>query len=71
MPFEYECLQGDKVLGTVTTVPRNVVGCFPKLPLKNVKINGNNLTADVALDDMSAFERLMFKSRNILKNKIS
>ena len=71
MPFEYECLQGDKVLGTVATVPRNVVGCFPKLPLKNVKINGNSFAADVALDDMSAFERLIFKSRNILKNKIS
>ena len=71
MSFEYECLRGDKVLGTVVPVPRNVVEYFPKLPLKNVKINGNNLTADVALDDMSAFERLMFKSRNILKNKIS
>lgn len=72
MPVDYDCVQGDRVLGTAVTVPRHIARIFPKLPLKNVKHKENNIIyADIDFGSMSAFERVMFENRNILKNKLS
>lgn len=72
MPIEYDCIRGNKVLGTVTPVPRHIAQILPKLPLKNVKYKENNcIDAEIDFDQMSAFKKVMFENRHILKNKLS
>ena len=68
MPIENSCIIGDNVLGTLQIVPKHIANGFKSIPLKNLRVYNSKVFAKIDFSQMTLGEKVLFKSRNILKN---
>ena len=71
MPVETPCINGDVVAGKLCKVPATIAKYMNSIPLKDMEYCDNGVvTAKVDFSQMTPFQELVFRNRNILKNKL-
>ena len=71
MPIEAPCINGDVVTGCMECVPVTIAKCMENIPLKDMEYCDNGVvTAKVDFSQMTPLQELVFRNRNILKNKL-
>lgn len=71
MPVETPCINGDVVAGQLCKVPATIAKYMNSIPLKDMKYYNNGVViAKVDFSQMTPFQELVFRNRNILKNKL-
>ena len=70
MPVEAPCINGDVVAGQLSQVPATIAKYMNSIPLKDMECNNGVVTAKIDFSQMTPFQELVFRNRNILKNKL-
>lgn len=71
MPVETPCINGDVVAGKLCKVPATIAKYMSSIPLKDMEYYNNGVVkAKVDFSQMAPLQELVFRNRNILKNKL-